>query len=132
MSVRNAAPSLLIGLALSGCVPVAPSSDAAPTDNAAPTELTGRTPGQSQSCIPTQRTEALRYAGERTIVYGRGRTVWVNRLGAGCAGIHPADTLIVRAVGGRYCRGDLLQSTSATSRAQGPGCYLSDFVPYVR
>lgn len=122
----KAMSALLGGVALVGCAPTAPVVDAASS------ELTGRTPGPPQPCIPIQRSESLRHGGARTIVYGRGQIVWVNRLGAACAGLHPTDTLIVRTVGGRYCRGDLLQSISATGRAQGPGCYLNDFVPYHR
>ena len=78
------------------------------------------------------RSEGLRYGGERMVLYGRGATIWANRLPEGCSGLHPTDTLSVRTIGTRYCRGDLLLSSNPGSGTQGPGCLLGDFVPYRR
>lgn len=95
-------------------------------------ELAGRTPGAPQSCVVIQRSEPLRLGAERTILYGRGRTVWVNRVGPDCAGIRRQDILIAEPLGARYCRGDRLRSLDPVSRTAGPGCLLSDFIPYRR
>jgi hypothetical protein len=95
-------------------------------------ELAGRTAGPPQRCIPILQNEALRLGGERVVVYGRGRTLWVNRLSTGCAGMRPNDILIVEPIGGSYCRGDRIRSIDPISRIPGPGCRLADFVPFRR
>lgn len=95
-------------------------------------ELAGRIAGAPQRCVVTQQNEPLRLGAERTILYGRGRTIWVNRLGPDCTGIGPNDILIAEPVGASYCRGDRLRSLDPVSRVPGPGCLLGDFVPYRR
>ena len=95
-------------------------------------ELAGRTAGPPRRCIPIQRTEGLRLGGERVILYGGGRTLWVNRLGEDCMGMNRNDILVVEPVGGSYCQGDRVRSVDPVSRLPGPGCILGDFVPYRR
>jgi hypothetical protein len=68
----------------------------------------------------------------RTILYGNGRTVWVNRLATSCAGLSRSDILVIQPVGSRYCRGDLVRTLDPISRLPGPACILGDFVPYTR
>ena len=104
-----------------------------PVRSSAPiAELAGRTAGQPRRCIPIQRTEGLRLGGERVILYGGGRTLWVNRLGEDCMGMNRNDILVVEPVGGSYCQGDRVRSVDPVSRLPGPGCILGEFVPYRR
>lgn len=95
-------------------------------------ELAGRTPGPAQACVPMMRTEALRFSSDRVLTYGRGQTVWVIRLQEGCSGIRPTDTLVVKSTGTSYCRGDLVQAVDPVSGRPGPGCFLTEFIPYRR
>lgn len=119
--------SLVAAVLLTGCAAAA-ITPAAPVT----AELTGRTAGRAQKCVPVESNEALRYGRDRLILYGRGRTVWVNRLDQDCTGIRPTDVLVVQPLGNRYCQGDLLQSRDPVSGTAGPGCRLSAFVPYRR
>ena len=107
----------------SSCAPAGPT--AAP---AALPELAGRTAGAPQRCVPMPRTESLRIADNRTIVYGGGRTIWVNRVQ--CPGVTRMDILVVEPIGSQYCRGDLVRTIDPVSKIPGPACILGDFVPY--
>ena len=109
----------------SSCAPAGPAS--AP---AALPELAGRTAGPAQRCVPARQSEALRIADGRTLLYGSGRTVWVNRVE--CAGVTAMDILVVEQAGSEYCRGDRVSTIDPVSRIPGPACILGDFVPYMR
>jgi hypothetical protein len=65
------------------------------------------------------------------IVYGSGRTIWVNRLAPGC-GFGPNDVLVTEPTGSSYCRGEIVRSVDQVSGIRGPACPLGDFVPYTR
>jgi hypothetical protein len=97
-----------------------------------PTELAGRVAGTPQRCTLIDRGETLRIADGHTILYGHGRTVWVNRLGPKCADLRRSDILVVEQFGAQYCRGDLVRTLDPVSRLPGPACPLGDFVPYTR
>ncbi len=123
--LRTMASSMLAAAAVGGCVPAG-----APAPPRSATELAGRTPGAPQKCVPTTRTEGLRYGGERTVLYGRGRTIWANRLSQRCSGLRPNHAFKISSIGAQYCRGDLLTSADPVSGTAGPGCFLDDFIPY--
>ena len=96
-------------------------------------ETTGRVAGPPQSCVTTNTAMNIRAIDAETLVYGWGRTVYVNHLSSPCSGIGPNSTLIVRPyLGGQYCRGDLVRSTNGISNIPGPTCVLGEFVPYKR
>lgn len=109
---------------------VAPPPGASP---AQVTQLAGRTAGAPQHCVLMQPGESLRSAeGDgHTLIYGSGRTIWVNHLGSQC-GFHWNDTLLTEPFGSHYCRGDIIRSFDPTSHIPGPSCILGDFVPYSR
>jgi hypothetical protein len=107
------------------CTPVPVESPGAPIS-----ALAGRTAGPPQRCVTIQQNEALRLGADRMVLYGRGRTLWVNRLPEACTGMKRNDILVVEPVSGSHCRGDRVRSVDPISRLPGPGCRLSDFVPY--
>ena len=123
---RSAAMAVTAAVTMS-CTPVPPKSASAPLAEAA-----GRIAGTPQRCVPIQPNEPLRLGADRVVLYGRGRTLWVNRLSEDCAGMRRNDILIVEPVGGSYCRGDRVRSVDPISRLPGPGCRLNDFVPFRR
>lgn len=130
MRVRWSSIALLSLLATGGLIACAPRPVHGP---ASPNgELAGRTAGAPQRCVVIQQSESFRLGAERTLLYGRGGTVWVNRLGPDCAGIRPNAILITEPVSAQYCRGDRVRSLDPISRVPGPGCLLGDFVPYRR
>ena len=97
-------------------------------------ELAGRTAGPPRRCVTIIRTEALRLAEGQTevLIYGNGRTIWLNRLRPGCAGLERDDILIIDPIGSQYCRGDRVRSVDPVSRVPGAACILGEFVPYTR
>lgn len=95
-------------------------------------ELAGRTAGAPQQCVPMRQAQSLRIADPQTVIYGSGRTIWVNRLASSCPGADHMDILIVEPLGTQYCRGDRVRTLDAASRIPGPACLLGDFVPYSR
>jgi hypothetical protein len=74
----------------------------------------------------------MRIAGPEVVVYGSGRTIWVNRLPSPCPGMNLMNSLIVEPFGSQYCRGDRVRSLEPVSKIPGPYCLLGDFVPYTR
>lgn len=116
-----------IGALAVGCVTSLP-----PPSTMRITELAGRTAGAPQRCVPIEQAEALRLGGSHAIIYGRGTTVWVNRLAADCAGLDRSYVLSAESIGSQYCRGDLVRSFEPISRTPGPACILGDFIPYRR
>ena len=112
-----------------------PGSCAAPPPVAAPrqlTELTGRTAGAPKDCVPIRSSENLRIADDRsTLVYGSGKTIWVNALGPSCTfGID--DLPIFEPTVSAYCRGDIVRTVDRYSHIPGPSCVLGSFVPFTR
>ena len=96
-------------------------------------ELAGRTAGAPEHCVSTDRSRALRVAADgRTLLYGSGSTIWVNRLPVQCGPFDRKYVLIVEMFGNRYCRDDRVRSVDPLSGIQGPSCLLEDFVPYRR
>lgn len=95
-------------------------------------ELSGRTAGPAQNCVPVRQGDSLRIVDSRTLAYDQGRTIWVNRLDRGCAGLRPMNTLIAEVSGSQYCRGDRVRGLETGSSIPGPSCILRDFVPYTK
>jgi hypothetical protein len=95
-------------------------------------ELAGRTAGPAQQCVTFRPNESLRRtdSDRHVLLYGSGRTIWVNHLGSCSFGIN--DALLVERTGSDVCRGEIIRSFDATTKIPGPACILGDFVPYTR
>lgn len=121
----------LIAIALGSCTAPPPSGPPPPQGPVA--ELVGRAPGRPQNCVPIQQIESLRVPDNdrHILLYGSGRTIWVNNLGPEC-GFGRDDILVTHPFGSSYCRGDIVRSVDRFSHIPGPACVLSDFIPYTR
>ena len=129
---RHIPPSsaLLAGLVslAAGCAPVERGVAEVPV-----AELAGRSAGAPQRCVTIRSGEALRVLDERRLLYGSGRTLWVNQLRGQCPGLDRMDALLaVEATGSQYCSGDKVRSLDPVTGATGPNCILGDFIPYTR
>lgn len=120
---------LLVLLLLAGCAPGASSAGDA---DALARLLDGRVAGNPGRCVPARQNEALRVIDKRTLAYGSGATIYVNRLDRACPGLEPFNTLITEVHAGQHCRGDRIRSLEPGSSIPGPPCLLGDFVPYRR
>lgn len=128
MTAASTAGLVFLAALAGSCAP-APAQPIAP---AAIPELAGRTAGAAQRCVPTQQTGAMRIAGPGVILYGSGRTIWLNRLASPCPGMSRMNSLIIEPFGSQYCRGDRVRTVEPVSRIPSPVCQLGDFVPYSR
>lgn len=123
MSLR----SLLLATVVTACAAV-PPRPIGPL-----TELNGRVPGPPQACVVTNNSEALRPAdnsGGQVLIYGAGRTIWVNRLGS--CGFGSNDLMVIERMSSSLCRGDIIRSVDRLSHIPGPACILGDFTPFTR
>jgi len=117
---------IVVGLAaaIAGCTspPPPPSADVIP-------ELAGRTAGAPERCVTFSQREGLHIAGPHTLIFRDGRTLWVNAV-PGCSALKSSDILVLEPVGTQYCRGDFVRTRDNVTLLPGPGCRLSEFVPY--
>ena len=118
-------PVALAGLAW-GCSP-----PPAATPGVIP-ELAGRTAGPAQDCVTNDSTTSLRIVDGRTMLYGSGSTLWLNRLAVECPAARPSDILVTFPTGSQYCRGDIVRTLDRSTHIPGPSCVLGDFIPYRR
>ncbi|GAA3889310.1 hypothetical protein GCM10022276_05520 [Sphingomonas limnosediminicola] len=95
--------------------------------------LAGRTAGPPERCVLIQPTEAMRVSQSdpHALLYGRGRTIWLNRLAGQCS-LNATYTLVTESIGSSYCRGDRVRSFDNFTHIPGNSCILGDFVPYRR
>ena len=100
--------------------------------NAPIAELAGRVAGPAQRCVSTRQGESLTPANRNTLLYGQGKTIFVNEFQGGCGGFSRWDVLVLEPFGSQYCRGDLVRSIDPVSRIPGPACRLGDFIPFTR
>jgi hypothetical protein len=118
-------------LALGGATLLFACAVPQPMTTAAIPDLAGRTAGAPQRCLTFEQNESLRIASPNTLVYGSGRTIYLNTA-PGCSGFSSSDILILEPIGSQYCRGDFVRTRDNVSGLPGAGCRLGDFVPYTR
>jgi hypothetical protein len=93
--------------------------------------VAGRTAGPPQTCVTSNPSENLHVIDPRTLAYGYGKTIYINRLPAACPALSQFNTLIVEGgTGGQYCRGDRVRGLEPGAIIPGPTCNLGDWVPY--
>ena len=119
---------LTLALVLGSCAAPPPY----PQQRAPDPELVGRVAGRPERCVTINSQQSLRVSeGDRhVLLYGNGRTLWVNNLGQCTFGSD--DVLVTEPFGSSYCRGDLVRSSDRLSRIPGPACVLGDFIPFTR
>lgn len=118
---------ILLAALLGSCAPPPPPAIPQPL-----VELSGRTAGPARDCVPIRPSENLRIADDRsTLIYGSGKTIWVNALGPSCRfGFN--DIPIFETTVSSYCRGDIVRSVDRDSHIPGPSCVLGAFVSFTR
>jgi len=123
--------AVLIALLLGSCAEPPPPGP--PPPQGPVRELAGRFAGKIEHCVPIQQIESMRVADNdrHLLLYGSGRTIWVNHLGPEC-GFGRDDVLVTQPFGSSYCQGDIVRSFDRYSKIPGPSCVLSDWVSYNR
>lgn len=117
----------LAALTLTACTrPVSPAADPLAQ------QIAGRVAGPEQACVTQLLGENLRVIDSRTLAYGNGATIYVNRFPGPCPGLGTLSTVFVDAHGSQYCRGDRIRAREPGTVIAGPTCNLGNWVPYRR
>ncbi|MBT8389985.1 MAG: hypothetical protein HKP43_05895 [Altererythrobacter sp.] len=94
--------------------------------------LEGRVAGEPTSCIRTPPNDRVRVIDDTAIVYGRGKTIYVNRTSRP-RDIDDHDTMVVRRFSGsQLCKTDIVTTIDRGSQMFSGVIFLSEFVPYTR
>lgn len=94
--------------------------------------LEGREAGEPQSCISDFGPgRNLKVIDGTALVYGRGRTVYVN-VTRDPDDIDDDDVLVTRRYGSQLCKLDIVTKVDRFNGFYSGNVFLSDFVPYTR
>jgi len=94
--------------------------------------LEGREAGEPTSCISDFRSgRNLRVIDGTALVYGRGRTIYVNRT-RNPERIDDRDVLVSRRFGSQICKQDIVTKVDRHNGFFSGTVFLTDFVPYTR
>ena len=105
-------------------------SGAAPRN--AVTELTGRTPGKTQRCIPFKPGSlfTVSRSDPHVLLYDDGEMIWATKLAASC-GFQAGQTAVPDSNAAYYCSGDLVRTGGrVTLMPFGELCALGKFTGY--
>jgi hypothetical protein len=135
MNIRTAA-AIAVGAAL--LVPSA-ATIAKPEHSAKSTEalakaLAGRTAGPATRCVPDFRTSDMKIIDDGTIIFGQGKTVYLQKPVGGCPGLGiGGNSLVARQFAtNRMCQGDINEVVDVRNGITIGSCVFEDFVPYTR
>lgn len=94
--------------------------------------LEGRVAGEPTSCIRTPPNDRVRVIDDTAIVYGRGKTIYVNRTSRP-SDIDDRDTMVIRRFSGsQLCKTDIVTTIDRGSQMFSGVIFLSEFLPYTR
>ncbi len=91
--------------------------------------LEGRVAGKPTSCISTFGNQSLRILDNTALVYGSGRTIWVN-IPRNPDALDDDDILVTRQTGSQLCRLDIVNMVDRSGGFYRGFVSLEDFVPY--
>lgn len=91
----------------------------------------GRVAGTPQSCINTRVNSDSEVIDGTAVVYGRGRTIYVN-VPSNARDLDSGDALLVRQTGSQLCRQDIVTTFDTSGGFYTGNVFLGDFVPYTR
>ena len=96
--------------------------------------LAGRTAGPAVRCVPGARTDDMKVIDDGTILFGQGRTVYLQRPAGGCPSLKLGGySLVSRQFGsGRLCQGDINEVVDVRSGVTVGSCVFAPFVPYTK
>jgi hypothetical protein len=93
--------------------------------------LAGRVAGEPRNCINTRVNSESQVIDGTAVVYGRGRTIWVN-VPANARDLDDNDAMLVRQFGANLCRQDIVTTFDTLGGFYTGNVFLGDFVPYTR
>jgi len=93
--------------------------------------LAGREAGKPVDCLPFMAGSDVRVIDKTAIVYGKGRTIYVNRP-MNARDLDDDDVMVVKLHTGRLCRLDTIHMHDRSSHFFTGFVGLENFVPYTR
>jgi hypothetical protein len=128
-AMRNLAPLLVLG-ALSLA---APATAQQPTPDAELQKLLeGRVAGKPVSCLSLTETRNSRIIEGKALVYGTGKTIWVNVPRSGADSLRDDDIMVTRPFGSQLCSVDSVRFVDRAGGFPRGFAVLGEFVPYTR
>jgi hypothetical protein len=91
--------------------------------------LAGRVAGEPEKCLPYAANSSMKVIDKTAIVYGRGKTVWVNRP-TNARSLDDDDILVRKSHTAQVCNLDIVQLVDRGSRMYSGTIGLNEFVPY--
>ncbi len=130
-SFALAAATTAAGLAFAA-VPAAADEELSEGEQKLEKILEGRVAGEPQRCIRDFPSSRMQVIDDTAIVYGRGKTVYVQRT-RNPEDIDRDDVLVVRKFGTtQLCRLDIVNKVDRLSGMFSGSIFFEDFVPYTR
>ncbi len=93
--------------------------------------LDGREAGEPVSCIRSRRNDQVQVIDDTAIVYGRGKTIYVNYTQRPDR-IDDRDVMVTRRFGSQVCKTDIVTTIDNTTGIYTGNVFLAEFIPYTR
>lgn len=96
--------------------------------------LAGRTAGPAVKCVPNFRNESMKVIDDQTILFGQGRTVYLQKPAGGCPSLRLGGySLVARQfASNRMCQGDINEVVDVRNGVTVGSCVFAPFVPYTK
>lgn len=96
--------------------------------------LAGRTAGPAVRCVPNFRNNAMNVIDDQTILFGQGKTIYLQKPSGGCPSARLGGySLVSRQFGSnRACQGDINEVVDVRSGVTVGSCVFTSFVPYTK
>jgi hypothetical protein len=134
MSKAPLAAAIGIAFLAASAATMAKPDDVSKSTQALAKALAGRTPGPATRCVNNFRSSDMKIIDDGTILFGDGKTIYLQRPVGGCPGLHVGgNTLVARQFAtNRLCQGDINEVVDARNGITIGSCVFEDFVPYTR
>ena len=105
-----------------------------PKSEALAKALAGRAAGPATRCVPNFRSSDMKIIDDGTIIFGEGKTVYLQKPVGGCPGLGiGGNSLVARQFAtNRMCQGDINEVVDVRNGITVGSCVFEDFVPYTR
>lgn len=93
--------------------------------------LEGREASEPVSCIRFRTNDRLKVIDDTALVYGRGKTIYVNYT-RNPSRIDDRDTMVSRRFGSQVCKTDIITKIDNMTGIYAGNVFLAEFIPYTR
>lgn len=129
--MRSLTTILLVGAAFAATAPAAASQR--PTPEAELQKLLeGRVAGKPVNCLSASQRRQSKIIDGKAIVYGSGKTIWVNIPRSGAESLDEDDIMVTKMTGSELCSIDTVRFVDRGTGFPRGFAQLGEFVPYTR